>query len=50
VACCRVGLKLSSVEVRFEDVSIDTDVRVGKAALPSVPGAMIDYVLVGRGT
>ena len=42
----RVGLKLSSVEVRFQDLSIDTNVRVGKAALPSVPGAMVDYMLV----
>ena len=45
-SCSRVGLKLSSVEVRFENLSIDTNVRVGKAALPSVPGAMVDYMLV----
>lgn len=41
-----MGLKLSSVEVRFEDLDIETDVRVGKAALPSVQGALVDYALV----
>ena len=40
---CRVGIKLSQVEVRFEDLNIETDVFVGSRALPSVTNEFLNY-------
>ncbi len=40
---CRVGIELSSVEVRFEDLDIETSVFLGSRALPSVTNRFIDY-------
>jgi len=34
------------VEVRFEDLSIETDVAVGSRALPSVQNSLIDLASV----
>lgn len=39
----RVGIELSSVEVRFEDLDIETSVFLGSRALPSVTNRFIDY-------
>lgn len=40
---CRVGIELCSVEVRFEDLDIETSVFVGSRALPSVTNRFLDY-------
>ena len=42
----RAGIRLSQVEVRFEDLSIETDVAVGSRALPSVQNSLIDLAAV----
>ena len=44
---CRVGIKMSAVEVRFEHLSIDADVRVGGRALPTVFNTFLNFVEVG---
>lgn len=44
---CRVGIKMSAVEVRFENLSIDADVRVGGRALPTVFNTFLNFVEVG---
>lgn len=33
---CRVGVEFSKVEVRFEDLTVETEVYVGTRALPTV--------------
>ena len=43
----RVGIQLSQVELRFEDLNIETDVYVGSRALPSVTNAFLNYLQVG---
>ncbi|CAK0753548.1 hypothetical protein CVIRNUC_002229 [Coccomyxa viridis] len=40
----RVGIKMSAVEVRFEHLSIDADVRVGGRALPTVFNTFLNFV------
>ena len=40
----RAGIRLSQVEVRFEDVSIESDVFVGSRALPSVTNEFMNYL------
>ncbi len=42
--CCRVGIELSTVEVRFQDLEIETSVFVGSRALPSVTNRLRDYI------
>lgn len=44
--CPRVGITLSNVEVRWQDLDIETDVFVGSRALPSVTNAFLDYAQV----
>lgn len=39
----RVGIELSTVEVRFEELEIETSVFVGSRALPSVTNRFRDY-------
>ena len=39
----RVGIQLSQVEVRFEDLNIESDVFVGSRALPSVTNEFLNY-------
>ena len=34
--CCRVGIELASVEVRFENLNVESAVYVGNRALPTV--------------
>ena len=34
--CCRVGIELASIEVRFENLSVESSVYVGSRALPTV--------------
>jgi len=48
VLWCRVGIHLSHVEVRFQDLNIETDVLVGSRGLPSVSNAFLNYVQVSR--
>lgn len=36
ISVCRVGIQLPTVEVRFENLSIDADVYVGSRALPTL--------------
>jgi len=36
ICFCRVGVTQPSVEVRFEDLSVNADVYVGSRALPSL--------------
>lgn len=36
LAWSRVGIELSKVEVRFEELSVEADVHVGGRALPTV--------------
>ncbi len=38
---------MSAVEVRFEHLSIDADVRVGGRALPTVFNTFLNFVEVG---
>jgi hypothetical protein len=44
----RVGIRLSQVEVRFEDLNIETDVFVGSRALPSVTNEFLNYAQARR--
>ncbi len=34
--CCRVGIELAKVEVRFENLNVESSVYVGSRALPTV--------------
>ena len=34
--CCRVGIELASVEVRYENLNVESSVYVGSRALPTV--------------
>lgn len=34
---CRVGIKLPTVEVRFEQLTIEADCYIGSRALPTLP-------------
>lgn len=43
---CRVGIHSSQVEVRFQDLNVETDVFVGSRALPSVSNAFLNYLQV----
>lgn len=43
---CRVGIHASHVEVRFQDLNVETDVFVGSRALPSVSNAFLNYLQV----
>lgn len=43
---CRVGIQHSTVEVRFQDLAIETDVFVGSRALPTVTNAFLDCAQV----
>ena len=43
---CRVGIKMSAVEVRFENLSVDADVHVGGRALPTVLNSVLNFVEV----
>ena len=45
-ACCRVGIEMSRVEVRFEDLRIDADVFVGGRAMPTVLNSVRNFVEV----
>lgn len=36
---CRVGIKLPTVEVRFEKLTVEADCHVGSRALPTLPNA-----------
>jgi len=40
----RAGITLSTIEVRFEALDIETDAYIGSRALPTIPNAFIDYV------
>ena len=39
-------MRPATVEVRFEDLSVEADVLVGSAALPSVPHALLQTAQV----
>ena len=43
---CRVGIELTQVEVKFEDLTIRAKVMVGSRALPSVTNAYRNVVEV----
>lgn len=43
---CRVGIRMSAVEVRFENLSVDADVHVGGRALPTVLNSLLNVVEV----
>jgi hypothetical protein len=43
---CSVGIQLSTVEVRFEDLDIEAEVFLGARSLPSVTNRFIDYIQV----
>lgn len=34
---CRVGIKLPTVEVRYENLSVEADCQIGNRAIPSLP-------------
>lgn len=46
-AWCRVGINMSAVEVRFENLSVEADVHVGGRALPTVLNSILNFVEVG---
>lgn len=43
---CRVGIELSKVEVRFENLTVEADVHVGGRALPTVLNSVRNFVEV----
>ncbi|CDY70099.1 BnaCnng66700D [Brassica napus] len=43
----RVGIKLPTVEVRFEKLTIEADCHIGKRALPTLPNVALN--IAGRG-
>ena len=43
----RVGIQMSKVEVRFEDLRVDADVHVGGRAMPTVLNSVRNFVEVG---
>lgn len=43
---CRVGIKEPTVEVRFQNLTIEADVYVGERGLPSVINAYRNFVEV----
>ena len=43
---CRVGIELPTVEVRFEDLSINAKCRVGRSALPTLWNTIYNFVEV----
>ena len=43
---CRVGIKMSAVEIRFENLSVAADVHVGGRALPTVLNSLLNFVEV----
>ena len=45
----RVGIELSKVEVRFENLSVEADVHVGGRAMPTVLNSFRNFAEVGTG-
>lgn len=43
----RVWIKLPTVEVRFENLTIEADCHIGKRALPTLPNVALN--ILGRG-
>jgi len=42
----RVGVDIPTIEVRFENLKIETEVHVGKRALPTLTNYTLDMVEV----
>jgi hypothetical protein len=42
--CGRVGIKLPTIEVRYEKLSVDADVLVGGRALPTLKNASLNFL------
>ncbi|XP_057873160.2 pleiotropic drug resistance protein 1 isoform X2 [Cryptomeria japonica] len=38
----RVGIELPRIEVRFEDLKVETDIHVGSRALPTIPNSLLN--------
>lgn len=44
--CCRVGIKLPTLQVRYENLSIDAKCLVGNRALPTLKNATLNFMEV----
>lgn len=45
----RVGIRLPTVEVRFEHLTIEADCYIGTRALPTLPNAALNIAETGLG-
>jgi len=46
--CCRVGIDLPTIEVKFEHMTVEADVNTGSRALPSFINFHIDIFEVKK--
>ncbi|XLR65566.1 hypothetical protein HN51_008078 [Arachis hypogaea] len=46
---CRVGIRLPTVEVRFQNLTIEADCYVGSRALPTLPNVALNILEAGLG-
>jgi hypothetical protein len=44
ILICRVGIRLPTVEVRFEHLTIEADCHVGSRALPTLPNTALNIL------
>jgi len=44
--CCRVGIDMPTIEVRFQNLEAEAEVRVGSSGLPTVLNSIVNTVEV----
>jgi hypothetical protein len=46
--CCRVGIDMPTVEVRFQNLEAEAEVRVGSSGLPTVLNSVVNTLEVRK--